>query len=233
MDPQFDATSVFGVRKPLSNKEEIFHRELERRSLDIIRVKNPDKQDFFAEWDKRFWKVPAEGTLDVPRYIAIKYCKDKAVDTINKVNAKMHEKEMEDRSSKGLPGFESKWHEEQATYAQPRYPKTDDRELLTKLYSEYWLGLVYEYGKDSPMQVQSEPEQLDMTPIELKIIKELENRRVDVVEQVPVQAEKPFTGFQSPTAQVTPQVETPTVKVEEVTVEEPKNAEPENTTPES
>ena len=49
MPDEFDATNVFGVRKPLTNKEEIFHRELERRSLDIIRVKNPDTQDFFAE----------------------------------------------------------------------------------------------------------------------------------------------------------------------------------------
>jgi hypothetical protein len=218
MDP--DVTNVFGVRKPLNSKEEIFHRELERRSLDIIRVKNPDSTDFFAEWDKRYWRVPANGTLDVPRYIAIKYCKDKAVDTINKLNDKMHAQELEERSKKGLPSFESKWHEEQATYSQPRYPKTGDKDLLSKLYSVYWLGLVYEYGKDSPMQ--SAPEEgLDMTPIELKIIKDLEGRRVDV-EQTPVKTEVPTTGFDTnPPLYVSKKD-----LAKEMTVEEPSNAKP-------
>jgi len=226
-DNDFDATSVFGVRKPLTNAQELFHRELERRSLDIIRVKNPDTTDFFAEWDKRYWRVPANGTLDVPRYIAIKYCKDKAVDTINKVNAKMHSQEMEDRQKKGLPPFESGWHEQAATYDQPRYPKTNDRELLSKLYGEYWVGLVYEYGKDAPMQAPNQPEEtLDMTPIELKIIKELENRRVDVVVPEPVKGDKPFTGFESPNAQVAVPVETPKEELaSEVTID---NAEPTN-----
>ena len=193
---QFDATQVFGIRKPLSTKEELFHRELERRSLDVIRVKNPDPADFPLEWDKRYWRVPANGTLDVPRYLAIKYCKDKAVDTINKTAAKMHAQDMEERAKKGLPQFESKWHEAQATYEQPRYPKTNDKELLSKLYSEYWVGLVYEYGKDQPMAVDQPTEELDMTPIELKIIKELEGRRVDVSEPEPIKAEAPPTGFE-------------------------------------
>jgi len=196
MPDEFDAVNVFGVRKPLTNAQELYHRELERRSLDIIRVKNPDTQDFFAEWDKRFWRVPADGTLDVPRYIAIKYCKDKAVDTINKINEKMHIKDMEERASKGLPAFASKWEEEQATYAQPRYPKTGDRELLSKLYSEYWLGLVYEYGKDQPQQVMNQAtEELDMTPIELKIIKELEGRKVDITTPEPIRQEIPTARF--------------------------------------
>ena len=221
---EFDATNVFGVRRPLSTKEEVFHRELERRSLDIIRVKNPDTQDFFAEWDKRYWRVPAGNTLDVPRYIAIKYCKDKAVDTINKVNAKMHAQEMEERQKKGLPPFESGWHEQAATYDQPRYPKTNDRELLSKLYSEYWLGLVYEYGKDSPMQqVNQATEELDMTPIELKIIKELENRRVDVTTPEPIKEGGTFTKFSTnPPPHIEPKVETPKEElVNEVTIEEP------------
>lgn len=212
-DSDFDATQVFGVRKPLSTREETFHRELERRSLDIIRIKNPDATEFFAEWDKRYWRVPAQGTLDVPRYIAIKYCKDKAVDTINKVNAKMHAQEMEDRQRKGLPPFESGWHEQAATYDQPRYPKTNDRELLSKLYGEYWVGLVYEYGKDQPAQTIGQPEELDMTPIELKIIKELENRRVDVSVPTPVKEEKPFTGFTEPKEEL----------AKEVTLNEPEN----------
>ena len=173
-----NASNVFGVAKPKSNNEELFHRELERRSLDVIRVKNPDNKDFFIEWDKRYHRVPANGTADVPRYIAQKYCKDKAVEVVNSLADKMHAQELEDRSKKGLPPFESKWHEQQATYVKANYPRTDDKEILAKLYSEYWVGLVYEFGKDAP--VQNQPEQgMDMTSTELKVIRDLENRRVD------------------------------------------------------
>lgn len=228
-DQNLDATSVFGVQKPMSNTQEMFHRELERRSLDIIRVKNPDNKDFFIEWDKRYWRVPAQGTLDVPRYIAIKYCKDKAVDTINHTADKLHETDIVNREKSGLPPFESKWHEQQATYVKSNYPRTNDKSLLTKLYSEYWVGLVYEYGKDNPMQTQSEPETLDMTPIELKIIKEMENRRVDVVEQAPVKEEKTFTGFQSPTAQAEPVFIPKEKMVDEVSLPDDKNAESNDT----
>lgn len=237
MDPnqqQFDATQVFGVRRPLSTREELFHRELERRSLDVIRVKNPDTTDFSIEWDKRYWRVPAQGTLDVARYLAIKYCNNKAVDTINKINEKLHTKEMEERTAKGLPAFESKWHEEAATYAQPRYPKTNDRELLTKLYSEYWVGMVYEFGKDQPIQATDQATgEIDMTPIELKIIKELENRRVDVSIPAPVKEEKPFTGFTqppmpAPAVQAVPVVTPKEELAKEVTVEDTQNAEQTN-----
>ena len=232
MDPNLDATNVFGVRRPMTNAQEAFLRELERRSLDIIRIKNPDTADFSVEWDKRYWRVPAQNTLDVPRYIAIKYCKDKAVNTINKVNDKMHAKEMEERAAKGLPSFESKWHEEQATYAQPRYPKTNDRELLSKLYSEYWVGLVYEFGKDQPLQAMDQAtEELDMTPIELKIIKELENRRVDVSTPTPIKEEHPFTGFTPPApapVQAAPVVTPKEELINEVTVGDTPNAEQTN-----
>ena len=218
MDPNqnLDATSVFGVQKPRTNAEELFHRELERRSLDIIRVKNPDSKDYYVEWDKRFHRVPANGTADIPRYIAIKYCKDKAVETINLLNEKMHDAEIEDREKKGLPPFESKWHEQQATYTKSNYPKTGDRELLAKLYGEYWVGLVYEFGKDQPMQTASEPEGLDMTPIELKIIKDLENRRVDVADGTvaPIK-EEPKIRFTEPTPVAKPKE----VTVDEVTIE--------------
>lgn len=221
MDPnqqQFDATQVFGVKKPLSTAEELFHRELERRSLDIIRVKNPDDTDFFVEWDKRYQRVPAHGTADMARFWAIQYCKQKAVDTINKLADKMHAKDIQDRDKSGLPPFESKWHEQQATYSKANYPKTSDKELLAKLYSEYWVGLVYEYGKDQPMQAPDQATtELDMTPVELKIIKELEGRKVDLTEQSPVVEEKPFTGFTPDNKDI----ETPKEKpAEEVTTSE-------------
>ncbi len=206
-----DASSVFGVAKPRSNAEEQYHRELERRSLDIIRVKNPDKTDFHIEWDKRYHRVPAMGTADVPRYIAMKYCRDKAIEVINSINEKMHEAELEDRAKKGLPAFESKWHENQATYIKPNYPRTDDKVLLAKLYSEYWVGLVYEFGKDMPNQVPQQEQNVDLTPVEEKILNEMRNRRVDLSEQAPVQGQTPISGFEPKEA-----------LVDEVTVEDAK-----------
>jgi hypothetical protein len=192
-DQNLDAFQVFGTRRPYTNAEELYHRELQRKSFDIIRVKNPDNTDFYFDWDKRYYHVPANGTADIMRYLAITYCRNKAIDTINKTAEKMHKAEIEDRQRKGLPAYQSKYDENKETYASARYPKTNDRELLAKLYSEYWVGLVSEYGKDMPPDMRQEPEQgFDLTPIELKIIKELEGRRVDFVE-TPVKEEPVFT----------------------------------------
>lgn len=186
-----DAFQAFGVRKPLSHQEEAYHRELQRRSLDIIRVKNPDNVDFHFDWDRRWYIVPANGTADIMRYLAVTYCRNKAIDTINKTTDKLHAKDLEERRSKGMPDFQSKYEENKETYQSAKYPKTNDKELLTKLYSEYWVGLVSEYGKDTPPD-QSEPSQgFDMTPLELKIIKEMENRRVDLTQEEPKPATEP------------------------------------------
>lgn len=184
MDQQndYDAFNVFGVRKPRTPQEQEWHREMERRSYDIIRVKNPDNFDFFVEWDRRHQRVPALGTADMARFWAVKYCRDKTVDIINRMNDKLHKEDLEERARKGLPSYKDKYEENAETYSTQRYPKTNDRELLTKIYSQLWVGLVYEYGKDMPPMAAQDPRagEVDLTPLEQKILMELEGRRVDL-----------------------------------------------------
>ena len=186
-DDNLDAFSVFGIQKPRTSAEEIFHRELERRSFDVIRVKNPDNKDFFVDWDHRYHRVPANGTADLPRYIAVHYIRNKSVDIVNKLAQKMHDEFITDRRKKGLPEYQDKNIENNETYMTQQYPKTNDRELMTKIYSELWLGLVYEFGKDNPLPQQKATEyENDITPLEEKILRELGNRKVDLGEQKPV-----------------------------------------------
>ena len=214
-----DAYNVFGVQKPRSQGEEMFHRELERRSLDIIRVKNPDTFDFFVEWDKRYWRVPANETADLQRYLAVKYCRDKFVDIVNRLAKKMHDDTLKDREKKGLPVYRDKYTENWETYMTGSFPTTSDDALRAKVYQELWLGLVVEFGKDNPPPIQYNPKEgeTDLTPIEQKILMTLESKKVEI-------NTKPFTESQpvkAPTAPVfTKEPETKEELVKEVTTED-------------
>jgi hypothetical protein len=204
MDPNSqDAYNVFGIRRPYTPSEQQWHREMERRSFDVIRVKNPDKEDFFLEYDHRFHKVPANGTADIHRYLAVNYCRDKAVDIINQINDKLHREDLEKREKSGLPRYKDKYEENWDTYMSNKYPKTNDKDLLTKIYSDLWIGLVYEFGKDEPVFVDKRSGEVDLTPLELKILRTLEGRRVDISsEEKKVQEEKIFTPFDKPSKEV-------------------------------
>jgi len=193
---EMDAPNVFGVQKPRTPGDEAWHREMARRSLDIVRVKNPDKEDFFVEWDHRFHRVPGLGTADLPRYIATTYCRDKATDIINKMAQKLHDDFIEARRKKGLPEYTDKNVENNETYMTQTFPKGNDRELLTKIYGQLWVGIVSEFGKDQPV-MNSNPRagEVDLTPLEQKILMDLENRRVDMADEPQAEVkEEPIFG---------------------------------------
>jgi len=198
MENDVDAVNVFGVPKPRTPQQEVWHREMARRSLDIIRVKNPDKEDFFVEWDHRFHRVPGNATADLPRYIATTYCRDKATDIINKMNQKLHDEFIEARRKKGLPEYTDKNVENNETYMTQTFPKGNDRVLLTKIYGQLWVGLVTEFGKDEPtMNNNARQGEVDLTPLEQKILMDLENRKVDLADdpQKEVKEEPVFGTF--------------------------------------
>ncbi len=216
----YDAFNVFGVMRPRTPQEETWHREMERRSFDIIRVANPDNFDFYAEWDKRFQRVPANGTADMARFWAVSYCRQKAIDIINRMSDKLHKEDLEEREKKGLPRFKDKNEENNETYMTARYPKGNDRELLTKIYQDLWVGLVYEYGKDLPSTAPQDvqPGDVDMTPLEQKILMELENRRVDLSQEEKPEVKLVFTQEQVPT--VSEPIAQPKKEIEEEVIAE-------------
>jgi len=205
MDDPFAAAAPYGAQDPVQAKGEAWHAEQYRRSLDIIRVKNPTSKDFFIEWDHRFHKVPANGTADVYRFLATNYCRSMKDQIINEMNQQMHDEAIVERQKKGLPAFNNKYEENYATYMTDPYPKTNDWNLAAKIYADLWLGLVSEWGKDNPNEVNPRAGEVDQKPEEIKILESMQTKRVTSVPmavQGETQVPEPAFSFSSMKQQV-------------------------------
>ena len=102
---------IYG-QKPKTPVEEAWHNEQRRKQYDIIRIKNPTDRDFYVMYDvNQYQKVPKHSTLDMPRYIAIRYVQHMKDEMINAMIKEKHDAEIKERQSKGFPGFKSKWEE--------------------------------------------------------------------------------------------------------------------------
>lgn len=183
-----DIQQAFGAAAPKTPVEEAWHNEQRRKQYDIIRVKNPTNQDFYVMYDvNQYQKIPANSTLDVPRYIAIRYVQHQKDNIINAMIKKKHDDHMAERAAKGMPNFKSKWEENEETYSSADYPKTNDPELMAQIMDELWVGLVHEFGRDVPPQAfDPRAGEVDLTPPEMKILEGLDKRRVTTTE-APVQ----------------------------------------------
>lgn len=176
-----DLSQAMGGIRPQSPIEEAWHNEQRRKQYDIIRVNNPTNEDFYVMYDvNQYQKVPANSKIDVPRYIATRYITHMKDRIINAMIADKHQKDMEERDKKGFPGYKSKWEENQETYMSSSYPKTDDPKLMTDVIDGLWVGLVYEFGRDIPPEnVNPRSGEVDLTPPEMRILENLDKRRVD------------------------------------------------------
>lgn len=165
--------------------EEAWHKEQERKKYDIIRIKNPLSEDFYIKYDtNRYQKVPGNSTIDVPRYIALRYITHMKDQIINLTTQKMHDEYMRERREKGHPDFKSKWEENEETYMSSKYPKTNDPKVMAEIISDLWVGLVYEFGRDvPPSMVDPRSGEVDLTPPEMKILEGLDKKRVDPSER--------------------------------------------------
>lgn len=189
MDNENTASQIFGVTQQ-TNGQDQWHREQERRSFDIIRVKNPTNEDFVVEWGKpaTYHRIPANGTADVFRYIARKFRDDISVKIMNDYNQNKHDDEMADRRKKGMQPFESKWHEEQATYQRSDYKRTDDMNEKIKIWSDVWVGLVSEFGKDQPLPGRIN--ETSYSPEVAELLSKLEGRKITDTQVKPIIAEE-------------------------------------------
>ena len=90
-----DLMQEFGGQRPKTPIEEAWHKEQERKKYDIIRVSHPlvihvkkkeysfPPEDFYQSYDiNQFQKIRAGSTIDIPRYIAIRYVSDKKDDIV-------------------------------------------------------------------------------------------------------------------------------------------------------
>lgn len=144
-------------------KFDTFKRELYRRSMDSIRVYNPTDRDFIVSWDGYNHVIPAktkdlgwgQGMRVTYRYIAEYYRRHMTNQMIN---------EMADAE---LSNLKTKLYEKgdtDAVYnANDRFERqhkfrTDNAELVKKIWGQIWLGTVEKFGMD---QIIDEPTQED------------------------------------------------------------------------
>lgn len=173
------ADDLFG-QKVITPTEEAWHTEQRRRQYDIIRVKNPTNDDFYVEYDvNQHQRVPANSTVDVPRYIATRYVSHMKDKIVHDLSQKMHDDTIKERNAKGFPNYKSKWEENEETYNSADYPKSNDPKIIVPLINELWVGLVYEFGKDTLPPQDSHSGEVNLSPIEQQVIEQMETKRVD------------------------------------------------------
>lgn len=133
-----------------SQLEYRWHQDQRRRSQDTIRVSNPTNADFYVEWENLKHRVPTNGTVDFPRYLAQKYVRDMTVQIINQLG-EQEGQEMIKKAAKNNPEIlHDKYLENKAVW--DKVPRTDNPQLMAKYYDELWVGLVHEFGLDDVPQ---------------------------------------------------------------------------------
>jgi hypothetical protein len=154
---------------------EISRREIQRKSLDTIRVFNPLANPFRFQWDGFWHSVPANGTKDLPRYLAMHYFKKIAEYMIGQQALKEGEELLKLREKQFGKTFIDKYEENKEVW--DRVPKMNDPDLLTAIRDTVVLGLVEEYGYDMPEPGESTP-QIDFRSLEEQIFAGA-NKRID------------------------------------------------------
>lgn len=160
--------------------EEAWHTEQKRKMYDIIRVKNPTNEDFYVEYDtNQHQRIPANSTIDIPHYIAIRYVNHMKDHLIHREAQEMHDTQLAERDKKGLPRYTDKYTENKETYETTPYPKTNDPIKIGEIYDELWVGMVYEFGRDKlPTSQDPRSGEVNITPVEQQALEALSKRRV-------------------------------------------------------
>ncbi len=164
-----------------SQNPDAYKKELERRSMDSIRVFNPTDTDYYVEWDGYKHRVPGKnkdegigkGMRVLPRYIAEKYVREMKNLLINQMNDKRLADIKEKLQKAGTADIV--WNANTELERQHDV-RTDNPELVKKYYEICWLGVEQEYGMDEVTAPQALPRE-SYTHSEEDMLKELQNRR--------------------------------------------------------
>lgn len=151
-----------------ANEMELVHRELARRSHDIIRVYNPLDQTFAFMYDRYWHRIPAKSTKDFERYLARHFFK-KICDKMIGDQIMLKGEELKALREKQLgQQFLDKYEENVQIW--DKVPKLDDPELIEQIKKVVLIGVVEEYGTDEPEEEQRVPEKpFDLTPMHEQI----------------------------------------------------------------
>ena len=167
-----------------SAAEEARHRELYRKSRDIIRVYNPLTIDFRYMYDRLWFTVKKQSTKDIERFHAEFYLKAVTDYIIGQMAITKGEAMIKDREKLGLQPFLNKYDENQAVWNNVQ--KTDDKSLRDEIGNQVIIGLVSEYGAEEAPEDQVLPVYSDV-PDETKLLDKYTERRVsDMGEELPV-----------------------------------------------
>lgn len=136
---------------------EIATRELQRRSLDTIRVYNPLDHTFSFMYD-RFWhRTPAKSYKDFPRYLAMKFFKN-ICDYMIGQQITLKGNELKALREKQM-GQQFLDHYEENVQIWDKTPKINDPDLIAQIKKTVLIGVVEEYGAEEPDQEMPVPEQ--------------------------------------------------------------------------
>lgn len=194
------ATDPFAVQSTEQAKQvaaaDAWHREQARRANDTIRVANPSvitingkpfkypHGDYFVTWEQGRHRVPIDGTLDIVRYIATTYCREMFVEIVNFYGETVGQTLLE-RSGREKPEILlDKYLENKAVW--DKVPKTDDERLMGEIWPQLWLGVVKEFGKDTPQDIDPRAGEVDFRSPEERVLQNLENKRVGDSETIEV-----------------------------------------------
>jgi len=181
------------MNKPKTAQEtEAFHRELYRKSLDSLRVYNPLDKDFTFIYDKNKFTIPnknkdvgyGKGMKVISRYLAMKYAKEIKNYMINSMAKKNVEELMEQASDDLKIKYDSDPYERQKLYEMS--PKTDNPELIKKIYGQVILGVEEEYGLSAEEKVPEGEGIVDPRPIEEQVFDSFDKKYVPEAIEQPV-----------------------------------------------
>lgn len=153
---------------------ELARREMERFSLDTIRIFNPLDFTFRYKWDGRNFSVPAGGTTDVERYLANAYATKIIGYMIGQQQLVKGKELLQLRQQQMGKTFLDKYEENKEIW--DRVPRLDDRQLIDELGETVILGLVEEFGMDDVPEESNNAPKRDETPFES--LKKHMNRRI-------------------------------------------------------
>ena len=144
-------------------------RELQRRALDQLKVKNPLDKPFSTIFDGFTHIVESKKERVFPRYIAEKWMREHIDHRINMDAQDAIAKENEKRLAKGWK--ELNLYEETLDFISGQNLYTSNPELRGKYLKEIYRGVSEEHGLDIPVAV-AEPK--DTRPLDQRLLEELD-----------------------------------------------------------
>lgn len=149
---------------------EAWHKEMRRRSQDLIRVYNPTKDDFIFVWDDQKFIVPGrdkdkgwgKGMRVMQRYLAQKYTKE----IVDKILIDEMDKRIKERKDVllGRGDVDPVYNANQQLQYETR---TDIRETREPVEDKIWLGIEEEFGVDQEfVEIKSDAPAVMRDPFE-------------------------------------------------------------------